>query len=131
MANLQRVSQAIESACDALNAIISKALGYPVAGVHIGAGRHVDMPASWDGLGATPPGWTKHEQQVWTLSALLAALPMPDDLIPRVQSGPAQNRLTGQEIASLAVAIAGRVTVDLDGYSPKENALLGADKLTK
>ncbi len=38
-----------------------KLLGYPLAGVHVGGGRHVDMPASWDGNGAVPIGWTSYK----------------------------------------------------------------------
>jgi hypothetical protein len=35
-----------------------KALGFPRPGVHVGGGRHVPMPTTWDGQGACPPGWT-------------------------------------------------------------------------
>lgn len=38
-----------------------KLLGYPLVGVHIGGGRHVDMPATWDGSGDVPPGWTSYK----------------------------------------------------------------------
>lgn len=30
----------------------------PVRGVHVGGGRHVDMPAEWDRGGDVPPGWS-------------------------------------------------------------------------
>ena len=119
-----RAATGTEAANDALNAIVSKALGFPTIGAHVGGGLHVNMSHTWDGQGATPPGWTKQRQQVWAASALSTALPLPDDLIPSLQSGPAQGRLTGPEIAALATAIAGRVTVDLEaGYSPKASTV--------
>ena len=34
-----------------------KLLGRPRRGVHVGRGRHVDMPDTWDGEGRKPPGW--------------------------------------------------------------------------
>lgn len=30
----------------------------PEKGVHIGAGRHVPMPETWDGSGKVPAGWS-------------------------------------------------------------------------
>ena len=32
--------------------------GHPSRGQHVGRGPHADMPADWDGVGETPPGWT-------------------------------------------------------------------------
>lgn len=40
-------------------AAVDKALGYPRRGRHVGGGRHVGMPDTWDGQGPCPPGWTK------------------------------------------------------------------------
>jgi len=36
--------------------------GYPRRGVHVGPGPHVPMPATWDGSGPTPPGWTRSHE---------------------------------------------------------------------
>lgn len=33
--------------------------GNPRRGTHIGPGPHTDMPATWDGTGATPNGWSR------------------------------------------------------------------------
>lgn len=30
----------------------------PEKGVHVGAGRHVQMPETWDGNGKVPAGWS-------------------------------------------------------------------------
>lgn len=38
----------------------NKVLGFPLVGVHVGGGIHVDMPATWDGNGLVPPGWTAY-----------------------------------------------------------------------
>jgi len=38
--------------------------GYPSRGVHVGGGRHVDAPDTWDGTGDTPSGWTKGHEAV-------------------------------------------------------------------
>jgi hypothetical protein len=43
----------------AVAAAVNKGLGYPMRGVNRGGGRHVASPATWNGSGATPPGWTK------------------------------------------------------------------------
>lgn len=43
---------------------IDRLLGLPAAGIHIGGGRHVPMPASWDGSGLTPFGWTRNFARV-------------------------------------------------------------------
>ncbi len=125
MANLQRCATGTEAANDALNDVVSKAMALPAAGAHIGGGRHVDMPQTWDGQGATPPGWTKRATANYVINASTAALPLEDSLVTILQGGQAQARLTGPEIATLAQAIAGRVTVDLDagGYVPKASAV--------
>ncbi len=124
MANLQKSVSATEASNDALNAIVSKALGYPVIGVNIGNGPHVAMPPTWNGSGQCPPGWTKQAIANYVASPASAALPIPDTLATQLQAGPAQARLTGPEQATLAAAIAGRSLVDLDvgGLLPKASA---------
>jgi hypothetical protein len=121
MANLQRCATGTEAANDALNDVVSKAMALPAAGTHIGGGRHVDMPQTWDGQGTPPPGWTKRATANYVINASTAALPLEDSLVTLLQGGQAQSRLTGPEIATLAQAIGGRVVVDLDagGYVPK------------
>lgn len=132
MANVTKAAQGTEVANDALNPIVSKAMGLPKVGTHIGGGTHVTMPSTWDGQGAIPPGWTKQAVAVYVASALDTALPLPDSLVSILQGGPAQSLLTAPEIATLAAAISGRVTVDLDaGYVPKANAAQAAANRTE
>lgn len=101
-----------------LRAIVDKALGYPRKGTHVGGGRHVTMPATWDGTGATPPGWAKSAADVWVASASDAVLPLPDDVVAELQAAPAQARLSAAEKTTLSSAIAGRSSVVLDGRVP-------------
>ena len=124
MANNQKCAQGTEAANDAINAIINKALVYPKIGTHIGSGVHVNMPPTWDGQGATPPGWSKQAVANYVASPTDAALPIPDTLAALLQAPPAQANLTGAEKGQLTAAINGRVTVDLDvgGYVPKASA---------
>lgn len=37
-----------------------KLLGYPLRGVQVGGGVHVPMPATWDGNGPVPLGWSSY-----------------------------------------------------------------------
>lgn len=128
MANSQKCVQATEAGNDALNAIVNKALGYPRRGTRAGGGIHVDAPPTWDGQGACPSGWTKQAVANYVASPADAALPLPDTLVTELQKGPAQALLSGAEQTTLAVAIAGRVTVDLDagGRVPKASAVAQA-----
>lgn len=48
--------------CQQLNVIQNKMQGLPLKGRHVGGGVHVPMPDTWDGTGATPPGWTAYGQ---------------------------------------------------------------------
>ncbi len=122
-----RVGAEIEA--DALNAIVSKALGLPKAGTHVGRGPHVTMPQTWDGQGKAPPGWTKQQEQVWVASASDAVLPIPDTLAAQLQTAPVRARLSGAEIVQLDAAIAARVMVDLEvgSYVPKASAVAVAE----
>lgn len=115
-----------EAEMDAVCAIIDKALGFPRAGTHVGGGIHVPMPETWDGQGPTPPGWTKRATTPWVASATDAAVPLSDAMAIDLQRAGAQARLTGPERATLATAIAGRSQVELNGRTPKANAVQGA-----
>jgi hypothetical protein len=111
-----------EAAMDALSAIIDKALVFPRVGTNVGGGIHVQMPATWDGQGETPPGWTKRATTVWVASATDAAVPLSDAMATELQRAGAQARLTGPERATLAAAIASRTDAELDGRTPKAEA---------
>lgn len=124
MANIQRCATDTEARCDALVGIIDKALGYPRAGVHVGGGKHAAMPATWDGTGPTPPGWTKHATVSWVASATSAAVPIPDSLSTLLQRPESLGRLSVAERNTLNAAIAGRTNVDTEagGHVPKASA---------
>lgn len=47
--------------CEAIKAARDKLLGPPVRGIHCGGGIHAPMPATWDGTGKVPPGWTGYD----------------------------------------------------------------------
>lgn len=86
-----------------------KLLGYPVAGVHVGGGRHVDMPASWDGSGAVPPGWTSYKgssRQHPTLSQW--ATPLDPDA-PAAMGNGRRSRLNVSEQAKMTADLAAAV----------------------
>lgn len=40
-----------------LRAAFAKVAPAPEKGAHVGKGRHVPMPETWDGNGKVPPGW--------------------------------------------------------------------------
>lgn len=112
-----------EASMDALSATIDKALDFPRVGIHVGAGPHVTMPLTWNGQGATPLGWTRRATTVWVTSATDCALPLPDEMAALLQGEPAQSRLTPQERATITAAIASRSQVNLEGRSPKVDAV--------
>jgi len=78
---MSKAVQTTEANADALSAIVDKALGFPVIGTHIGGGRHVTMPPTWDGQGGTPPGWTKRANAIFVLSASDAWYELPDNAV--------------------------------------------------
>lgn len=124
MANIQKCAQGVEATNDALSAIVSKALAYPKPGAHVGGGIHVNMPATWDGQGATPIGWTKQPVANWVASPVDSAVPISDALAAQLQAGPAQALLSGAEQATLAAALLARTSIDLEAgnYLQKASA---------
>lgn len=78
---------------DAAGMILDKAHALPVPGVHVGRGPHVDMPATWDGNGPVPIGWTSFQahrngvDEIW---------------LPEPETASKLARLTGPERAALA-----------------------------
>jgi hypothetical protein len=86
-----------------------KLLGYPLAGVHVGGGRHVDMPATWDGTGAVPPGWTSYKgssRQHPTLAQW--ATPIDPDA-PAAMANGRRARLNASEQAKMTADLAAAV----------------------
>ena len=107
-------------AMSTLSGICDKDLGMPQVGTHIGGGIHCAMPQTWDGTGATPPGWTKKFSPLWTQTALIAAVIISDADAAILQLPANLARLTAPEASTLNTAIAGRSLIDLDagGYVP-------------
>jgi len=114
MATNVKCYAAAEASCDALLAILDKAQGLPVIGTHVGGGIHVNMPPTWDGTGATPPGWTKHATSEGVATALDAVVQVPDALATAAQLPAAQAKLSAGEITTLSAALAARTVKDCD-----------------
>jgi hypothetical protein len=86
-----------------------KLLGYPLAGVHVGGGRHVPMPPTWDGNGAVPIGWTSYRgssRQHPTLPQY--ATPLDPDA-PNAMANGRRARLNTAEQAKMTADLAGAV----------------------
>jgi hypothetical protein len=116
---------ATEALNDSLGLTLDKALGLPLPGKHVGGGLHVAMPATWDGSGATPPGWTKRASINYVLNASQSAFLLPDWLGDLVTNSPYYAGLSGAEKGQLTAALAARVPFDLEtpGYNPKQEAV--------
>jgi hypothetical protein len=117
-----------EAECDDIVSIVDKALEYPKRGVHVGGGHHVNMPATWDGTGATPPGWAKRYVQNWVTGPADAAVPLSDADVALLNTPEAQARLTVAERNRLAAKTGARSSVELEGRNPKANAAVQAAK---
>ena len=113
MANLQKSVKATEASNDALNAVVSKALGYPRAPVWVGGGNRA-VPQAWDGQGQPPIGYTKQAVANYVASPADSSLPIDDTLAAQLQAAPAQALLSAGEKTTLSAALAARVLVDLD-----------------
>lgn len=84
--------------CEELARILDKADGGPKLGVHVGGGVHVEMPATWDGTGEVPPGWTSHKASVRANVDSTFAIEMPTDSDT--------TKLTAAELAKLQASLA-------------------------
>lgn len=98
-----------------------KLLGNPKPPVHIGGGRHVEAPETWDGTGATPPGWTKEHAPILQhpTNPALRATSM-DDVVAAARTGPRSGRLNASEHAAMQadLAGAGALGAEWDGAQP-------------
>lgn len=112
-----------ELANEALRTVVDRALGFPMKAMRVGRGPWVVSPDTWDGSGATPPGWTRTAVDLH-VGAVDSALEIPDAFVTALQSPQAQSRLSVADRATLTAAIATRATIDLpaSGYAPKPNA---------
>ncbi len=95
--------------CEALAATVDRALGYPKrATQQIGGGRHVQIPATWDGTGQCPPGWAATHEAVWPDGSGNAVYRLDDAALAAVQ---ADARLDANERALISSASARRSDV--------------------
>lgn len=103
-----------EAANEELRALIDKALGFPARGTNVGLGPHPVIQETWDGNGPTPVGWARTAVNLHT-GPTNSVLELPDNFAVLLNGPTAQSRLTGQERAQVAIAIAGRITIDIPG----------------
>jgi hypothetical protein len=86
-----------------------KLLGYPLPGIHVGGGRHVDMPATWDRSGAVPIGWTSYKGSSRQHPTLLQfATPIDPDATNAMANG-RRSRLTASEQTKMTADLAAAV----------------------
>jgi hypothetical protein len=97
-----KVVKTTEANADSLRAIIDQAYGYPSRPARTlgNTALPAKVPATWDGTGATPPGWTKTQVDVFRASASDAWLQLGDTEMARV----AQSSVSGPNKASVASA---------------------------
>lgn len=84
------------NARNALAGVLDRAWSQPAIGVHVGGGIHVSMPATWDGNGPVPPGWTSHQAH--------RNDPIETIWLPEPETATKLARLTAGERAQLAAA---------------------------
>lgn len=84
------------AARNAIAAILDKAWLQPARGTHVGGGIRVPMPATWDGNGLVPPGWTSHQAH--------RSDPAETIWLPEPETSTKLARLTPGEQAQLAAA---------------------------
>lgn len=113
---------------DQTEALQDKLLGLPLAGVHIGGGRHVDMPQTWDRSGAVPPGWTSYKgstRQHPTLSQW--ATPLDPDAVNAMGNG-RKSRLSLPEQTKMSADLAAAVaTLPVDWLPASAQTAKGDD----
>lgn len=97
---------------DIAGGLLDKANALPSRGAHIGGGRHVIMPETWDGVGKVPPGWTSYQAHrngdaaVW---------------LPEPETATKLARLTLQEQAQLAAIRAAATPDAVEPAAEKES----------
>jgi hypothetical protein len=108
------VLQATEALARESELNLDKLLAYPKRGTHVGGGLHVPMPASWDGIGAVPIGWTSYRGASRRHPTLTTwSTPIETDASAAMQNG-RRLRLNASEQAKMAADLAAAV-VSLPG----------------
>jgi hypothetical protein len=111
-----------------LEQLEDKLLSLPAKGVHVGRGIHVPMPASWDGNGKPPMGWTSYRTSTIKHPTLSQwATPM-DAKVSTALAGPDASKLTAGEKTKLAAADAAAVVKLPDDWTPVKEVAAGVKK---
>lgn len=105
--------QTTEAAADSLARIIDLATGFPLRGTPPAAGAYRPIPATWDGRGNPPHGWTLTNVPIWRNGGGSAWIELTDAVAATCAASPL---LTAGQKAEVAAAAATRVTVT----DPKE-----------
>lgn len=92
--------------------IIGKLEQSQKVGTHVGGGRHVNMPATWDGKGAPAPGWTCHDVKVVTKDSTHWACEITAQVITDSADSTHRARCTAAELVVLDAAVAGAAVLD-------------------
>lgn len=64
--------------CNALAVILNTAYGFPSRGTQAQGAVPAFVPATWNGIAPTPPGWTKKAQATYGATALDARIAFSD-----------------------------------------------------
>ena len=75
---------------------------YPSRGVHVGRGRHVDIPDTWDGAEPCPPGWTRgHQPTAHPTEPTQLRVTLPSSTLERLADPAYRARCTAPQLALL------------------------------
>jgi type IV secretory pathway protease TraF len=94
-----------------------KLLGYPRVGVHVGGGVHVAMPATWDGTGSVPVGWTSYRGSGRQHPVRQEFAVLVDPECTAALANGRRARLTAQEQTKMAADVAAAIELPAD-WSP-------------
>lgn len=105
-----KVVKTTEAQADNLRAIVDQAYGFPSRPATMlgGSALSPKVPATWNGTGPAPFGWTKSQYELYRVSASDCWAPLEDDAAALVAASPA---VSAGNKAVVAAALAGRVDV--------------------
>jgi hypothetical protein len=96
----------LQEQLEELRVIFDTALDLPSRGTNIGGGMHVDAPATWDGTGDCPPGWTRTAAEAFDNGAGAYAMQVPPGLVGKLDTAKNNPRLSPQQRGKLISALA-------------------------
>lgn len=114
----------------ALAALIERANGGAFPGVPVGAWNRANlMPATWDGTGSTPPGWTRPCGYVWVQNPGITWCQVDD---ADVASCAASANLNATEKSAVAAAAIARIDkTDFSSLTPQLPAIASVAQASK